>query len=259
VLAVDLGSWATLLDDLATAARQLAAGQPVELPAARASFQPWLAAHAGDPVTPASAPSAPRATAAMELAPAGTAALRAVIDRHRSGGDAVLLAALAGALAPGADMVELETADRRDPDLARVIGGCTAPLAVRLQPGGAALDRLDAIATAITGAARLPARADRPGVLVRYLGVLDPAEAVVAAPVPHPTIITAGLWRGALVITVDAGDAARADRLAAALRDELARAIHELGDAAPRAPRPTDFAHVELDAGELDDLLEDLS
>jgi len=96
-------------------------------------------------------------------------------------------------------------------------------------------------------------------VLVRYLGALDPADAVFAAPVPHAVIVTAGVRRGALAIRVDAGDAAHADRLAAALGDQLARAIRELRETAPRAPRPADFAHVALDATELDHLLEDLS
>ena len=267
VLAVDPASWPALLGDLATAAGQLAAGQPVELPAPRARYSQWLAASGGPAAAPVPAPPGPRAIATIELDPATTAALRSdVAPRHRTTPDAVLIAALAAAVEPSVratHAIELESADRRAAapgvDLAGVIGGCTAPVVLRLPAGAPAIDQLDAIAHAIAGRARRPAPGDGPRMLVRYLGTLDPADAVFAAPVPHALIVTASVRRGALAIRVDAGDAAYAYRLAATLGDELARAIRELGDTAPRAPRPADFAHVALEASELDDLLEDLS
>ena len=267
VLAVDPASWPVLLGDLATAARQLAGGHPVELPAARGRFSRWLAAHGGAAPPPRHGQVVPRATATIELDPATTAALRAdAIQRHRAAPDAVVLAALAAAVEPAVratHAIDLESAERRAAapgiDLEGVVGGCTAPLGLRLPSGATAIERLDAITQAIAGAAQRPAPGDGPRVLVRYLGALDPADAVFAAPVPHAVIVTAGVRRGALAIRVDAGDAAHADRLAAALGDQLARAIRELRETAPRAPRPADFAHVALDATELDHLLEDLS
>lgn len=52
---------------------------------------------------------------------------------------------------------------------------------------------------------------------------------------------------------------AAADALLAQLAAELRRLTSVLADSAPRTPRPDDFAHVQLDSQELDDLFGDLS
>jgi hypothetical protein len=97
---------------------------------------------------------------------------------------------------------------------------------------------------------------------VRYLGAIDPERDIAMPAAPHPIVVTCALRHGAVTIAVDRAEsvpASDAEALAAALIDELGRAIRELADTAPRAARPENFAHVELEAGELDDLLGDLS
>ena len=76
-------------------------------------------------------------------------------------------------------------------------------------------------------------------------------------------MITSAIRRGRLAVTVDADagayTAATAEQLLTTLLAEITRMLRDLAAATPRAPRPDDFAHVALDAEELDDLLEDLS
>ena len=202
------------------------------------------------------------------------------LDRHRVPLDAALLAALAGALRGRADLprIELESAlrgiDRTAVDLARLAD----PIAPRtagppaIEPELAVLDLVSRVARMLTrapadrAAAASPASpatdGAAPGILVRYLGAIDPEGDPAMPASPHPLVVTCALRHGAVVIAVDRDDgvpASDAEALTAALIDELGRAIHELADAAPLAPRPESFAHVELEAGELDDLLGDLS
>jgi hypothetical protein len=124
-----------------------------------------------------------------------------------------------------------------------------------LQHQPSPFDVLDEIAHQL----RTPPGPGAPAILVRYLDALAPADDVPPASTPHPLIITAALRGDHLVLAIDAADRAPASTLLVALASELTRVLRALADAAPRAPRPTDFAHVDLDAGELADLLEDLS
>ena len=110
-------------------------------------------------------------------------------------------------------------------------------------------------------AAPVPRAQPEPSALVRYLGAIDPAHSVLAAPLAYPLVVTCTIRRGRLAITLDHEPraAAYASELLARLVDELGRIARELAATTPRSLRPDDFAHVQIDAAELQDLLEDLS
>jgi hypothetical protein len=84
---------------------------------------------------------------------------------------------------------------------------------------------------------------------------------VLTASLAYPLVVTGAIRRGRLAITLDHEPraAAYAGELLARLVDELGRIVRELAATTPRSLRPDDFAHVQLDAAELQDLLEDLS
>lgn len=83
---------------------------------------------------------------------------------------------------------------------------------------------------------------------------------MLAAPLAYPLVVTCAIRRGRLAITLDhQPPATYASELLARLVDELGRIARELAATTPRSLRPDDFAHVQIDAAELQDLLEDLS
>ncbi len=215
--AVDAASWPIVLDDLATAYRQLAAGAPPALPAPTSSLRAWLAA--GDHTTTrVAAPRLPRAVH-VALDPASTTALRSELPaQHRAQADEVLIAALAAALVrwagPGALWLELESVTRRVErtgiDLTRMVGGCTVPRAIPIAAAASAAstadraapaashataDRAAAHATAVRAADRATIRADQgasatvaidPG--ARLLAIKEALRAPASTPGAPPRV-----------------------------------------------------------------------
>ncbi len=171
-LVVDGVSWRILLEDLATAWRQLAAGREVALPPKTTSWKRWaerLAEHAGSPEVAAelaywgALPAAglarlpvdrpagrntvgSAATITVELAEESTRALlREAPEAYRTQVNDLLLTALAGALTAAGGrrvLVDLEGHGREEifdgVDLSRTVGWFTTvfPLALELPAGG---------------------------------------------------------------------------------------------------------------------------
>ena len=319
--AADAASWPILIDDLATAYRQLSQGQTLDLPAPTSSFRSWVAAagarsngsataiehtfwndlHAAieaqdpAPIFDASAGQS-AANRAMprpmqvELDEARTAALRSEIPAlHRAQIDEVLVAAIAGALCRWAGRPELwitlESASRRvelpGVDLTRTLGGCSALLPVLVHDHSDAIERLSDIKSSLR---RIPsgglhharhashASGAAPRITLRYLGTQPGSPGSpgsIAATLldadlsAAPLVVSCALQGDRLVLALRhrAPSPVETDlrRLADALLAELACSIDRLRAQAPHALRPDDFAHVELDSSEVDDLFEDLA
>jgi amino acid adenylation domain-containing protein/non-ribosomal peptide synthase protein (TIGR01720 family) len=209
-LAVDGLSWRILLEDLATAYRQAAAGEAVALPAKTTSFRQWawrLVEHAqGEalraeaplwlgllprqpPPLPLDDPAAPNTFASLRFAAASldAAATRALLAElpavFRTTIDEVLLAALVQAFGRWTGVpalfVELEGHGREalsdDVDVSRTVGWFTSvfPLLLELPAGGGRLEGLRAVKEQLR---RIPRHGVGYG-LLRYLGADEDTEA----------------------------------------------------------------------------------
>ncbi len=214
-LIVDGVSWRVLLEDLATAYRQLAAGAVPELPAKTTSWKHWaerLAGHArspelatelpywlalATPVTPLpvdfeeSAGNA-RASVSVELGAAQTRALlNEAPEVYRTQVNDLLLAALVRAFAAwtgeGTRRVDLEGHGREEifpgVDLSRTVGWFTTvfPVALALPAGAGPRETILAVKESLRA---VPGRGLGYG-LLRYLAGSETGERLAALPAPQ--------------------------------------------------------------------------
>ncbi|WP_204015058.1 non-ribosomal peptide synthetase [Virgisporangium aurantiacum] len=213
--AVDAVSWQFLIEDLATAYRQLEAGQPIRLPAKTSSYQEWaryLVEYARGPellreaaywldsmprrprALPVDNPAgsntwATEARVTVTLDPESTSQLTGPVHRtYSTQMNDLLLTALARTLADWTGqtdvLVDLEGHGREvgegSPDPARTVGWFTSlfPVSLRVQPAAPLADSLVDVKEQLR---RLPRRGLPYGV-ARWLGPSELADELAARP-----------------------------------------------------------------------------
>lgn len=213
-LVVDGVSWRVLLEDLASAYRQAALGQPPALPPASASYQEWarqLQQHAHDDAVRAELPywqaqESVRATLPGQVGGGGLQAnqarctvtlsmqetrqlLKEVPAAYRTQVNDVLLTALGRALCEWTGsseiLVDIEGHGREpladDMDLSRSVGWFTTIYPVRLAPTGTPGDALKRVKESVRS---VPGRGLGHG-LLRYLGAAGDRLAMATLPQPE--------------------------------------------------------------------------